>query len=73
MTTEISVMYGSEKVKVLNFFYENHGDQRVFFNLKSSMSYLAVSVAFEYVCYGSTVIRNSFTLTARRSTSDVKI
>ena len=33
------------------------------------MSYSALSDLFEYLCYGSTAIRNIFTLTARGSTS----
>ena len=35
------------------------------------MSYLALSASFDYICCGSTVIINIFTLTARGSTADV--
>ena len=37
------------------------------------MSYSALSDSFEYLCYGSTAIRNVFTLTVRGSTLDVSI
>ena len=45
----------------MNYFCINHGDQRF---------YLALSDLFEYLCYGSTVIINIFTLTVRGSTLD---
>ena len=46
----------------------------VYFILISSlMSYSALSDSFEYLCYGSTDIRNIFPLTARGTTLDVKI
>ena len=32
------------------------------------MSQLALTDSFEYICYGSTTIRNMFTLTVRGST-----
>ena len=35
------------------------------------MSSLALSDSFEYLCYGSTAIRNISTLTVRGSTSDM--
>ena len=37
------------------------------------MSSLALSDSFEYLWYGSTAIRNIFTLTVRGSTLDVRI
>ena len=38
----------------------------VSFNFKSSeMSYAGFPDSFEYLCYGSTTIRNIFTLTVR--------
>ena len=37
------------------------------------MSKLALSALFESLCYVSTVIRNIFTITVRRSTLDVII
>ena len=37
------------------------------------MPSLALSDSFEYLCYGSTTIRNIFILTARGSTLDVRI
>ena len=41
-------------LKTLKYLYINHGDQRVFFNLKSSkMSWLALSGLFENLGYGS--------------------
>ena len=41
----------------------------VLFNSKSTlMSKLALTDSFEYLCYGSTTIRNMFTLTVRGST-----
>ena len=41
---------------------------KILFNLKSSqMSKLALSGAFEYLCYWSTTIMNSFTLSVRGS------
>ena len=36
------------------------------------MSYLALSDSFEYLCYGSTAIRNIHDLTVRRSILDVR-
>ena len=49
-------------------------NQMGFFNLKSSfMSWSALSDSFEYLCYGSTAIRNIFTLTVRGSTLVVRI
>ena len=41
----------------LKYLSINHGDQRSFFNLKSSyMYYSALSASFEYLCYGSMAI-----------------
>ena len=37
------------------------------------MSLSALSDSFEYLCYGSTAVRNMFTLTARGSTLVVRI
>ena len=37
------------------------------------MSQLALFASFEYLCYGSKVIRNIFTLTVRGSTLDKRI
>ena len=38
----------------LKYFCINHGDQRIFFNLKSSLkSLLCISASFEYLCYCS--------------------
>ena len=55
-------------------FCTNHGDQKVFFNSKSSkMSWLTLPDSFEYLCYGSTTITHSFTLTVRGSTLVVGI
>ena len=46
----------------------------VFFNLKpSQMAWLAFSDSFEYLRYGSTAIRNIFTLIVRGWTLDVRI
>ena len=45
----------------------------VFFNLKSSISQLALSASFEYICYGSTVIINMLFIAVRGSTLDVRI
>ena len=47
------------------FFCKNHRDQRFF--------YLALSDSFEYLCYGSTVITNIFTLTVLGWTLVVRI
>ena len=63
-----------ERVKVLNYFCINHGDQRFFFNLKSSYSsLLAVSASFEYLCYGSTTIINILLLSVRGASLYVRI
>ena len=46
------------------YFLKKHGEQRGFFNLKSSkLSYSALSDSFEYLCYGSGTIINMFTVT----------
>ena len=43
--------------EALNYFFINHGGQRVYCNLKSSqMSSLVLSDSFEYLCDGSTAI-----------------
>ena len=60
-------------LKMLNYFFINHGDQRVFFILKSSIMSLSLSHLFEYLCYGSTVIIHIFTLIVWGSTLDVRI
>ena len=53
-------------LKALNFTMEIMETKGVFFNLKlSQMSSLALSDSFEYLCYGSTTIRNIFTPTVR--------
>ena len=54
-------------IKALNVFYINHGDQRVFFQMEIIINVLVslVSDSFEYLCYGSTIILNIFTLTMR--------
>ena len=47
------------------FFCINHGEQRVFLNLKSSeMSQLALSDYFEYLCYGSTALERFYSYSA---------
>ena len=63
---------GASPQSVEIFWYEPR-DQRVFFILESWMSELALSVSFEYLCYGSTNIINSFALSLRGSTLDVSI
>ena len=58
----------------LKYACKNHTmeTKEVFLNLKSSqLSQLALSDSFEYLCYGSTAIRNIFTLTVRRSSLDI--
>ena len=61
-------------LKALTFFIKNLGDQSVYFNLKApKTSYSALSDSFEYLCHGSTNIRNIFNLTVRRSTLVVRI
>ena len=62
----INCLFHSFNLLCLRYFCINHGDQRFFFNLKSSeMSYLALSASFEYLCYESKAIRYIFTLTLR--------
>ena len=40
-------------ITALKYLCIHHGDQRGFFNLKSSkMSYFSLSASFEYLCYG---------------------
>ena len=54
------VLYASSQINNNNNKVKNIATKRGFFNLKSSqMSYLALSASFEYLCYGSTAIRNS--------------
>ena len=43
------------------------------FQFEIIINVLALSASFEYLCYGSTAIRNTVTLTARGSTLDVRI
>ena len=53
----------------------NHGDQ-MFFSIWKKINFLAtvaVSCAFEYLCSGSTAIKNVFAILVRRLTLDVKI
>ena len=74
MTTEISVMYGSEKVKALKYYVYKPWRPKSFFNSKlCQTSYLALSASFEYICYGCTAIINIFTLTVRESILHVRI
>ena len=37
------------------------------------MSQLALSASFEYLCYGSTSVINTFTLTVRGANLDVRV
>ena len=51
-----------EKFKTLKYLRKNHVDGKFFFNLKSSYMFsLALSVSFEYLCYGSATIINILT------------
>ena len=51
------------------FFYKKTWKQKVFFfQFETIMSSLALPDSFEYLCYGSTAIRNIFTLTVQGST-----
>ena len=57
-----------EHYLTLKYFCVSHKDQRVVFYLKSSeMSWLALSDLFEYLCYGSTAIRNILFFSVRGS------
>ena len=47
-------------LKVLKYVCINHGDQRSFFDLKSSqMSWIVFSASFDCLCYGSTATINT--------------
>ena len=60
--------------KALKYFCTNHGNQRVFSILIHHQCLKsALSASFEYLCYGSTAIRNIFTLTVWVSILDVTI
>ena len=53
-------------LEALKYFCIKNGDQKCFFNLKSSyMSLLALSASFEYLCCGSTAIINILILSVR--------
>ena len=59
-------------IKALKYLCINHGDQRVIFKLKKA--YLALSASFEHLCYyGFMNIRNTFTLTEKVWTLNVRI
>ena len=58
-------------LKALHYLCINHG----FFQFKIIINVLVIALpdSFKYLCYGSTAIRNIFTLTVRGSTLDVTI